>query len=77
MALAEFPQDDDLLGSAQELVEQPRWKQREQRRIAGMQQHGELMGFEGNVAGKVLKPLAAETSLALRGSYFSPALLLI
>jgi hypothetical protein len=42
-----------------------------------VQQHGELTGFESNVAGKVLKPLAAEPSLALLGSYFGPALLLI
>jgi hypothetical protein len=77
LTLAKFPHDDDLLGSTPELIEQPRWKRREQRRAARMQQHGELTGFESNVAGKVLKPLAAETSLALRGSYFSPALLLI
>jgi hypothetical protein len=77
MTLAEFPDDDDLLGSTLELIEQPRRKRREQRRAARMQQHGELAGLEGNVARKILKPLAAETSLALRGSYFSPALLLI
>jgi hypothetical protein len=77
MTLAKFPYDDDLLGSPLELIEQPGWKRREQRRAARMQQHGELAGFEGNVARKVLKPLAAETSLVLRGSYLSPALLLI
>jgi hypothetical protein len=77
LTLAQFPEDDDLLGSTLELIEQPRWQQREQRRAARMQQHGELTGFESNVARKVLKPLAAETSLALRESHFSPALLLI